>query len=149
MRAYFRNVLDTLSRLVSVLEGMGSTIARHCASQVTGVDLEARISAIEIGIAKFEAEIEAQVTKAQAEHRNARSAEERQKTAQARAGSGDGDNGIDMEDIAEAYRVLGIDPSAEFDTPDGVRPVSEEPSPAGSSVDRLKAIRASRRAGGA
>jgi len=125
MRAYFRNLLETLRDVHSALVRLGNLVGEASHPGPADDNLAARIQKLEMAKEVFEGEMEGRWLKIDARYNASRSAEERTKTRLAQADLTPGDNAESEEAFAERYRAYlqGVD--AEGSEEAGLSPVRE------------------------
>jgi len=102
-----KELLDTLRGLVVKLGGIQTAIVTTREADPALVDvLDKRLQDLELGHAKWQAECEATLMKAEGQFKAARNAEERTKTM-VNHESGDGSVASE-EEVFQAYRALGL-----------------------------------------
>jgi len=130
---------ETLQSLTNALNRVAGLIQENTQHLQDGGGLADRMDALDLGRAKWEAELEALVIKAQGQYRSAANAEERARTMKKRsdAGSSEGDLASE-EEVLLAYRALGLVPEGNGE----VSTLEELPALPPGVVARRLALRA-------
>ncbi len=122
-----------LRALVSTMGSIQELLALHVEHSHQGQELTERVALIEVGYARWTAEAEATLLKADAVFKNARNAEERTRDMAKKAAADESDpERVEGEaEIIEAYRAAGWVQASDVDggEPEGVQPVPEGVAP--------------------
>lgn len=103
----FRGFTDAVQSLVIVLQGLASLLSRHLKVQEASGTLRERVDDLERTRAQWEAQVEADMLKAESKYSSVRNAEERtRKMAKVYEAAGEGDEGGEDSGVAEALRQL-------------------------------------------
>jgi len=100
MFQFIRKATDALNALAKAISGVEEVLLTHYKATLEGHDLAERVARIEIGRAKWEAEVEAHLLRADSVFKNARNAEERTRAMAAKNAGADlfPEEGEDVED---------------------------------------------------
>lgn len=133
MISYFRRVLSTLQALSRALDRGVTALERWVETRPMSHQLQERVESIERELQQWEAQVEAELLRAESKFKQARNAEERARgmkdraealsNADAGAEEGEGEGELDLEDLPPAYRQALLELDAEERPEEGVQPM--------------------------